>query len=125
MPAPYDPTRKSLYSPEWQPTVFERDKPYTDPQICAEASRLAYIKDETSAIEKDKLSTALSLLGYHQLAQWIATAKSSPPLAIAKKAETPAPPATTKSPPKPGDPARSRYATWWITSRLIAYFRPS
>ena len=66
MPTPYDPTRKSLLTPEWLPTVFERDKPYTDAQICTEASRLAHCKFETSTTEEDKLSAALNLVGYTQ-----------------------------------------------------------
>ena len=37
MPTPYDPTRKSIHTPQWLPTVFERDKPYTYAQICADA----------------------------------------------------------------------------------------
>jgi hypothetical protein len=66
MPIPYDSTRKSLYTPEWLSTVFEPAKPYTEAQICVEASRLAYLKFETSTTEKDKLSAALSLVGYTQ-----------------------------------------------------------
>jgi triacylglycerol lipase len=66
MPIPYDPTRKSLYTPQWQPTIFEQGKTYTDALFCAEASRLAYIKFETSPVEKAKLTAALSLVGYTQ-----------------------------------------------------------
>jgi Lipase (class 3) len=68
MPTPYDPSKKSLYTPEWQPTLFELGKTYTDALICAEASRLAYIKFETSPAEKDKLAAALSLVGYTRTA---------------------------------------------------------
>jgi triacylglycerol lipase len=66
LPTPYDPTRKSLFAPQWQPTIFESGKIYTDALICAAATRLAYIKFESSPAENAKLADALSLVGYTQ-----------------------------------------------------------
>jgi pimeloyl-ACP methyl ester carboxylesterase len=64
MNVPYDATKKSLYSPEWLPKIFERGKPYSDALICVEASRLAYIRFEDSDARRDELASSMALAGY-------------------------------------------------------------
>ncbi len=57
---PYDPSRKSLYHPGEADNFFELGSISTDAALCAEMSRLAYVKDERL------LAQYLGQVGFHQ-----------------------------------------------------------
>jgi hypothetical protein len=56
----YDPSRIALYSPEKRETIFEVGQTYSPLQLAIEAARLAYVRAETSASERQRLSSALA-----------------------------------------------------------------
>jgi hypothetical protein len=61
---PFDASKRSLFSPEWQATVFKDNKIYTPALWCTEISRLAYIRFEHSVAEKSQLGAALAMVGF-------------------------------------------------------------
>jgi hypothetical protein len=56
---PYAPSRQALLHPESQPTVFPSPKPLDEDGVCAELSRLAYIRFEQSGEGLEELQQAL------------------------------------------------------------------
>jgi pimeloyl-ACP methyl ester carboxylesterase len=56
---PYDPSRQALFHPELQPTVFPSPKPLDESGVCAELSRLAYIRFEQQGEGLSELQQAL------------------------------------------------------------------
>lgn len=64
MAIPYDPSRVALYSPEKRETIFIAGHTYSPLQLAVEASRLAYIRAETSASELRRLTEALARVDF-------------------------------------------------------------
>lgn len=64
MPIPYDPSCDALNSPELRPTVFTAGVNYDIDGVCAEFTRLAYIRYEQGGAELQRLEQALALVGF-------------------------------------------------------------
>jgi len=61
---PYKADRDSLYNPDKNAKFFQNGKPTSDDWLCAEMSRLAYVKFEDSKIKKDSVKKILSKIGF-------------------------------------------------------------
>ncbi|WP_321963426.1 lipase family protein [Paraburkholderia sp. J7] len=61
---PYDPSLNALNSPGLRPTVFTAGVNYDIDGLCAEFARLAYIRYENGAAERQQLDQALALVGF-------------------------------------------------------------
>lgn len=64
MRIPYETSRTALFSPERMPTIFVRGTEYDDATLCAEASRLAYIRFNEDETEQQRLARSLALVGF-------------------------------------------------------------
>jgi hypothetical protein len=60
----YDASRTALYAPEKQETLFQVGVSYSPVQLAVEAARLAYYRAERSASELQRLTEALSRVGF-------------------------------------------------------------
>jgi hypothetical protein len=60
----YDASRAALYTPEKQETRFESGTNYSPVQLAVEAARLAYYRAESSVAELQRLTAALSRVGF-------------------------------------------------------------
>lgn len=60
----YDASRSALYSPEHRETLFTRGSVYSPLQLAIESARLAYVRAEVSASERDRLTDALARVGF-------------------------------------------------------------
>ncbi|MEO8524547.1 MAG: lipase family protein [Caldimonas sp.] len=60
----YDSTRTALYHPEQRDTVFAPGVACSAVQLAVETARLAYVRTEESAEQRDRLATALSCCGF-------------------------------------------------------------
>jgi triacylglycerol lipase len=67
-PMPYDPTREALFRPESQPSIPIDPSVWPVDAICAELSRLAYIRFEEG--QEQVLRDALSTAGFDQFAMF-------------------------------------------------------
>lgn len=67
MRIPYDISRTALFSPEQMPTIFVRGTDYDEATLCAEASRLGYIRFESTETEKQRLVHSLAPVGFTNL----------------------------------------------------------
>lgn len=61
---PYDPARKSLLRPESRPVIADFAVDWTLEQICAELSRLAYIRFDEGKAQEEALAEALGKAGF-------------------------------------------------------------
>ncbi len=59
----YDPTRTALLHPEQQPTLFVAGRSWPVDAVCAECSRLAYVRFEADAGRKAVLTEAIARAG--------------------------------------------------------------
>jgi len=59
----YDATRESLLHPEEQPTVFQAGQDWPIEAVCAECSRLAYVRFEADERQKAALTEAIARAG--------------------------------------------------------------
>ena len=59
----YDPTRAALLHPEQQPTLFVAGQDWPVGAVCAECSRLAYVRFETDGGRKAALTEAIARAG--------------------------------------------------------------
>ncbi|MGF6351342.1 lipase family protein [Variovorax sp. W2I14] len=60
----FDPSRSALYTPEQRGTVFSASQAYSIVQLGLEASRLAYLRAEVSASQRQTLSQVLGVIGF-------------------------------------------------------------
>lgn len=60
----YDATRTALYSPEQRETIFKNGQAYAPVQLAIEAARLAYVRAEQADLQRQRLASALSLVGF-------------------------------------------------------------
>lgn len=61
---PYDPTKDSLLNPEKRPPIADFSTGWKLDEICAELSRLAYIRHEAGPKHKAELAAALAKAGF-------------------------------------------------------------
>jgi triacylglycerol lipase len=59
----YDPTRAALLHPEAQETVFRTGQDWPIEAVCAECSRLAYVRFEADGLKKAALTAAIARAG--------------------------------------------------------------
>ena len=67
MRIPYETSRTALFSPERMPTIFALGTEYDDATLCAEASRLAYIRFNEDETEQQRLARSLALVGFNDV----------------------------------------------------------
>jgi hypothetical protein len=60
----YDPRRVALYSPEERETIFVTGHTYSPLQLAVETARLAYVRIEKLASERQRLASALARVGF-------------------------------------------------------------
>jgi hypothetical protein len=61
---PYDPTRTALFNPERRPPIADFSADWELDRICAELSRLSYIRFETDPERQAELEAALAKAGF-------------------------------------------------------------
>jgi hypothetical protein len=66
MKRPYHADKNALYTPANNALFFADGRPETDAELCAEMSRLAYLKFESGSTLQDQMKSILNKIGFDQ-----------------------------------------------------------